>query len=115
MITELILAALSSGILATLLTLRASRRKASAEAKTVEIDNNQKLLDNFETFIVEPLKTEVNEVRENLHNLQMAINEVANCPLRDDCPVVDRLNELHNSSAEQEAKQLPTPSDPDPI
>ena len=115
MITELILAALSSGVLAMLLTLRASRRKASAEAKSVEIDNAQKLLDNFDSYIVEPLKQEVNEIRENLRHLQMAINEVANCPLRDDCPVSVRLNELHNDKEIEHEQQLPTPSDPNPI
>ena len=115
MIAELIIAILSSGLIATLLTLKATRRKASAEAKTVEIDNAQKLLDNFDSYIVEPLKQEVNEVRNNLKNLQLAIAEVANCPLRDSCPVADRLDQLHHDKENDNGEKLPTPADPDPI
>ena len=115
MLLELILATLSSGILATLITIKATRKKASAEARGVEIDNAQKLLDNFDTYIVEPLKQQVNELKKDFQVLQSAIAEISRCPLRDDCPVIDHLDRLRDNAEGKQSEKLPPPADPDPI
>jgi len=89
-------ALLTSGMIVTLFTIRATRKKATAEASSAEIDNAQKLVNDFDTFIVKPLKSQVDELRMSVQNLQMAIRQISFCPHRDSCPVVDKLDELQN-------------------
>lgn len=101
---------LGGGVLATvvgIVTLRATVRKANAEAEkaradaeTVRIDNTEQatriLMDN----IVKPLKDEFNETKKELARntremarLRKAIDGANSCRHRDDCPVLDRLRE----------------------
>jgi len=122
-------ALLTSGFLVTLFTLRSSRKKASAEARSAEIDNAEKLVDNFDNYIVKPLKTQVDELRMSVQNLQMAIRQIAACPHRENCPVVEKLDqlaadgrggskraELPNATADHhERKLLPPPAEPEPL
>ena len=116
-LSEILNLVLGGGLLAAvigLLTLKATVRKANAEAEkaraeaeTVRIDNTEQatriLIDN----IVEPLKKELNETREELRatkkefgstksemaRLRKAIGAAGNCKHSGDCPVLFRLRE----------------------
>ena len=116
-LSEILNLVLGGGLLAAvigLLTLKATVRKANAEAEkaraeaeTVRIDNTEQatriLIDN----IVEPLKKELNETREELRatkkefgstkremaRLRKAIGDAGNCKHSDACPVLFRLRE----------------------
>lgn len=116
-LSEILNLVLGGGLLAAvigLLTLKATVRKANAEAEkaraeaeTVRIDNTEQatriLIDN----IVEPLKKELNETREELRatkkefestkremaRLRKAIGDAGNCKHSDACPVLSRLRE----------------------
>ncbi|MCQ2339008.1 MAG: hypothetical protein MJ001_08855 [Paludibacteraceae bacterium] len=107
-ISYILNALLGSGLFVTLLTIKSTKAKANANAKAVEIDNNRKLLDNFDSFIVQPLKTEVYELRQTIQNLQLAIKQIPSCPHADTCPVTDKLNQLHNPSPKP--NQYPDPN-----
>ncbi|MCQ2344387.1 MAG: hypothetical protein MJ002_05630 [Paludibacteraceae bacterium] len=107
-------AILSSGILVSLLTINSTRAKAKASAKSVEIDNAQRLLDNFDNFIVQPLKNQVNDLNNTIQDLQLAIKQIPSCPHSDACPVANKLAQLHHSTAiTPQRNPLPSPADPE--
>ena len=112
-------AILGGGLVVTLATIKSTKSKASSEAKRVEIDNAQKLLDNFDTFIVQPLKTEVNELRKSVYRLQTAIKQIPSCPHADACPVSGKLAELdelrHSEADPQDPNRLQPSANPHPI
>ena len=108
---EILSLILTSGIIVTLVTLRSTRKKAKAEAKSAEIDNAQRLVENFDTFIVKPLKDQVDELKNSVQTLQMAIRQIGDCPHRDSCPVTDMLDRLQEP-ADSERKPLPPPAKP---
>ncbi len=98
---------LGSGLVVTLVTLGATRRKASAEAASVERDNRSKDMDLGERYvdafiknIVEPLKEElemlkhtVSVLREEVKELRDAVQKANTCRHADICPVLRRLQE----------------------
>lgn len=84
----------ASGGIVMLVTLRATRKKAAAEAKGSELENDEKAAQIVMSYIVEPLKKEINALRKDVRNLQKAINKVCECPYADDCPV---RHELQNN------------------
>ena len=86
-------AVLGGTLIVTLVTLRSTKKKASEEAKSMEIDNNKKLIDGFNEYIVEPLKKEVNGLRKDVRRLNRAIEKINDCPHAATCPV---RNELQN-------------------
>ena len=93
-IIRLIVESLLGGtLIVTLVTLRAKRKRANEEAKSVELDNNKKLLDSFNEYIVEPIKKEVNALRKDVRRLNRAIEKINDCPHAATCPV---RNELQN-------------------
>lgn len=95
------------GTAAAIGSLRATVRKAKAEAMKAEADAEGVRVDNAEhatrvlvSNIVVPLKEELNATRKDLQankremaRLRKAIDTAGNCPHRDDCPVLDRLRE----------------------
>ena len=85
-ISLIINALLSGGLIVTLVTLKSTRRKA-------ELENEKTSLETFQTYIVEPLKTEVNELRQEIRTLNSAISKISSCPCADDCPVLDELQD----------------------
>lgn len=95
----------------TLFTLRSTRKKAKAEAKSAEIDNARRLVENFDSYIVKPLKDQVDELKNSVQTLQMAIRQIGDCPHREHCPVADMLDSMQ-AKPEGERKQLPSPADP---
>ncbi len=107
-------ALLSGGLVVTLVTIRSIKRKARSEAKSVEIDNAEKLLENFESYIVKPLKTEVSELRNSIENLREAVKQIQNCPHADSCPVSEHLHRLHTKERSGEGgRSLPSPAEPE--
>lgn len=111
MTTEIILAiieaVLGGTLIVTLVTLRSTKKKASEEAKSMEIDNNKRLMDSFNEYIVEPLKKEVNGLRKDVRRLNRAIEKINDCPRAANCPVRRELQdakdnpETDNANAEQ--------------
>ena len=109
---------LGGGLLAAthgILTLKATLRKANAdaeraiaEAETVRIDNAEHATRILIENIVEPLKHELNETRKELAatkkefgstkremaRLRKAIDDANRCKHSDDCPVLQRLRDL---------------------
>lgn len=101
---------LGGGLVGTVVTigsLRATVRKAKAEAMKAEAGAEAMRIDNAEHAtrilmenIVKPLKDEFCETKKELARntremarLRKAIDTAGNCPHRDDCPVLDRLRE----------------------
>ena len=95
------------GTVATIGSLRATVRKAKAEAMKAEAGAEAMRIDNAEHAtrilmenIVKPLKDEFCETKKELARntremarLRKAIDTAGNCPHRDDCPVLDRLRD----------------------
>ena len=116
-LSEILNLVLGGGLFAALiglLTLKATVRKANAEAEkaraeaeTVRIDNTEQATRILIENIVEPLKKELNETREELREtkkefcstkremarLRKAIGDAGNCKHSDACPVLRRLRE----------------------
>lgn len=95
------------GTVAAIVSLRATVRKAKAEATKAEADAETVRLDNAEHAtrilienIVKPLKEEFNETKKELARntremarLRKAIDGANSCKHRDDCPVLERMRE----------------------
>lgn len=116
-ISEIINIILSGGLVGTMAaigSLRATVRKAKAEASKSEADAESVRIDNAEHAtrilmdnIVKPLKNEFNETKEELAEtkkelarntremarLRKALDGANGCEHRDGCPVLDRLRE----------------------
>ena len=93
---------------ATLRKANADAEKAIAEAETVRIDNAEHATRILIENIVEPLRKELHETREELREtkkefcatkremarLRKAIGDANSCKHSDDCPVLYRLRDL---------------------
>ena len=93
---------------ATLRKANANAEKAIAEAETVRIDNAEHATRILIENIVEPLRKELHETREELREtkkefgatkremarLRKAIADANSCKHSDDCPVLYRLRDL---------------------
>ncbi len=104
---------LTGGLIVTLVTLRSTRRKAKAEADGVEKDNREKDMNLGEQYvnafmknIVDPLKTEMAELRqrvvtltEEVKELKDAVQKANTCPHADECPVLHRLQKHQGNNA----------------
>ena len=99
-IIRIIIEALMSGaLIITLVTLRSTKKKAAEQAKSIEIDNDKNIMQNFLEYIVEPLKKEVNGLRKDVRKFTRAIEKINDCPHAADCPVRREL---------QNGKECPT-------
>lgn len=107
-LSEILNLILGGGLAATLIaliTVKATLRKANAEAEkaraeadTVKITNTEQATRILMQSIVEPLKEELNETRKDLNatkremaRLRKAIDDANNCKFSDDCPVLRRM------------------------
>lgn len=93
-------AVLGGTLIVTLVTLRSTKKKASEEAKSMEIDNNKKLIEGFNEYIVEPLKKEVNGLRKDVRRLNRAIEKINDCPHAGTCPVRRELQDGQDCHAD---------------
>ena len=66
----------------------------------MEIDNNKKLIDGFNEYIVEPLKKEVNGLRKDVRRLNRAIEKINDCPHAGTCPVRRELQDGQDCHAD---------------
>ena len=69
----------------------ASDKKAEAEAKSVEIDNEEKAAKIMMDYVVEPLKREIAAMRREVAKLRKAVERIKDCPYSDNCPVREEL------------------------
>lgn len=90
-------AVFGGGFLITLVTLRASRKKANAEADAQQLANAQLLIQEYRESFVEPLKKEINALRKTVNQLTRAINRITDCPHSVDCPVRSELQKQQDS------------------
>ena len=114
-LSEILNFVLGGSLLATvvgIVTLRATVRKANAEAEKAKADAETVRIDNAEHAtrilvdnIVEPLKDELNGTRKDLQatkremaRLRKAIDRANSCKHHDDCPVLRGMRE-HQESA----------------
>lgn len=114
-LSEIVNVILGGGLLGTvaaIMSLRATVRKAKAEATRAEADAESVRLDNAEHAtrilienIVKPLKEEFNETKKELARntremarLRKAIDGANGCKHRDDCPVLERMREQPKGS-----------------
>ena len=91
-------AVLGGTLIVTLVTLRSTKKKADEEAKAMEIDNNRKLMENFENYIVTPLKKEVNALRKDVRRLNRAVEKIPACPHAAQCPVSRELQDTDDNN-----------------
>ena len=127
---------LGGGLLAAvvgLLTLKATVRKANAEAEkakaeaeTVRIGNTEQATRRRIENIVEPLKKELSETREDLREakkelgstkremarFRKAIETANSCKFRADCPVIFKLRDLTRGSVAREVRRIRTETVP---
>ena len=106
---------LGGSLLATVIgivTLKATVRKANAEAEKAKADAETVRIDNAEHAtrilvdnIVEPLKEELNGTRKDLQatkremaRLRKAIDRANSCKHHDDCPVLNGMRERTESA-----------------
>lgn len=96
---------LTGGFLTSLFTLRSLRKKSSADAEKAQqeadatrIDNEKSAMQNFQTFIVDPLKSEIISIRKELAatkrevlKLRKAIEKIGDCEYRETCPIKNEL------------------------
>jgi len=81
------------GFLLSLFKLKAERNIANAEAKSKELDNEEKTLQIQMQYIIEPLKKEINALRKDVRKLQKALDRIGDCPHADNCPVRRQLQD----------------------
>ncbi|MDD4395887.1 MAG: hypothetical protein PHQ33_08380 [Bacteroidales bacterium] len=96
---------LGGGLLVTVITIRSIRKKAQAEAdqarlmaKKTAIDNETAAMENFQKYIVDPLKAEVEALRKavasykrEMSRFRKAIEQIGECEYKDNCPVKNEL------------------------
>ena len=107
-LSEILNLILGGGLAATLIaliTVKATLRKANAEAEkaraeadTVKITNTEQATRILMQSIVEPLKQELNETRKDLNatkremaRLRKAIDDANSCRYSSTCPVLERM------------------------
>lgn len=115
-LSEILNFVLGGSLLATVIgivTLRATVRKANAEAEKAKADAETVRIDNAEHAtrilvdnIVEPLKDELNATRKDLQatkremaRLRKAIDTANSCKHHDDCPVLRGVREHPKDNA----------------
>lgn len=84
-------AVLSSGLIASLFTLRTTKRKAEEELKQLQATNADSILRTNEEYIVKPLKREINGLRSTVRQLTKAIQKAQDCPHAAGCPVRESI------------------------
>ena len=87
---------LGGGLVVTLATLRSQKAKAEEEAKGLALDNDRKVSEMVNEYLVEPLKKDIASLRRQVSRLTRAIEKIPSCPHSADCPVKDVLNETEN-------------------
>lgn len=90
------------GGIATLLTVKSAKAKAAAEAKGVELDNEEKVNRMVQEYFVNPLKKEMTSLRREITRLRNAVERIPECPHSAECPVKESLKESDNNENQEE-------------
>ena len=69
----------------------AEEKKAEAEARSAEIDNEEKAAKIMMDYVVEPLKKEMTAMRREVAKLRRAVEKIKECQYSDSCPVREEL------------------------
>jgi hypothetical protein len=69
----------------------AEEKKAEAEARSAEIDNEEKAAKIMMDYVVEPLKKEMTAMRREMAKFRRAIERIKDCQYSDNCPVREEL------------------------
>lgn len=82
------------------------RRKHRQEVESLKADNRQKdmnlsrdYVQEWRTFIAQPLQHEVGQLRTEVSELRHAIQKIDGCPHRTHCPVYDSLRDRQKLGA----------------
>lgn len=82
------------------------RKKHRQEVESLRADNCQKEMNlskdyvqEWRTYIAEPLQREVGQLRTEVAELRNAIQRIDRCPHRDKCPVYDGMRQ-HEANGE---------------
>ena len=67
------------------------KQKANAEAKSAEIDNEEKAAKVLQEYIVSPLQGELKTLRKEIKKLYGAIGKITDCTYSEKCPVKEEL------------------------
>lgn len=67
--------------------LRAQVEASKAETRGDELDNVKKAMAILMEEVVEPLKKEINAIRQELSRLRKAVEKISGCPYSAHCPV----------------------------
>jgi hypothetical protein len=81
----------AAGVFGGMRLKKANEKKAEAEAKSVEIDNEEKVLRMQLEYIVKPLEAKVDKLTREIQKLRFVISKVAECPYEANCPVRKEL------------------------
>ena len=80
------------------------RKKHRQEIESLKADNRQKDMNlskdyvtEWRTYIAEPLQREVGELRQEVAELRNAIQRIADCDYRAECPVLWKLQHSEKS------------------
>ena len=82
-VSEILNVLLSGGLLLTLLKLKSYRKQAAAESKSAELAADQTALQQFQEYVVTPLKKEVSSLRCEVR--------IQDCEYKERCPVNEHL------------------------
>ncbi|MBE6339804.1 MAG: hypothetical protein E7069_03560 [Bacteroidales bacterium] len=91
-------AVLSSGLIASLFTLRTTKRKAEEELQEIKATNADSILRTNEEYIVKPLKREINGLRTTVRQLTKVIQKAQECPHAGDCPVRNEMLDVSTNN-----------------
>lgn len=83
---------MGGGLIVTLVTLKSQRAKAAEEARSLSIENDEKVNRLVNEYFVEPLKKEITSLRREMAKLRKAIERIPDCPHASECPVKDELD-----------------------
>ena len=93
------------GMLSGWFTWWLDRRRHKQEVEGLKADNRQKDMNlskdyvtEWRTYIAEPLQREVGELRQEVAELRNAIQRIADCDYRAECPVLRKLQ--HSAKSE---------------
>lgn len=94
------------GMVSGWVTFWLDRRKHQQEVESLRADNRQKEMNlskdyvqEWKTYIAEPLQREVGQLRNEVAELRHAIQRIDRCPHRDHCPVYDGLRDEQKGGA----------------
>jgi hypothetical protein len=74
----------------------ADDKKVEAEAKTIELSNDERMMQMQQKYIVEPVLEKVSTLSKEIRRLRLAINKISDCPYEASCPVRHELQKMED-------------------